>query len=439
MVINRWAPSDGKRRPPDHGRLMAPTDKKALKAQAKAEKAAAKAAKAAEKEKAKVAKQEVRTALTLSRSHFRLVLDRVVVGLTARRFSAFSQAKESAQKTTQQAFGEGARPDTLSSTGKPDKAAQKAAKAAEKAKKQAEKELLKEQKQLAKAAKTRGRGGKVTVVAVGQAPPAVQAPAWADDVDNDSALLPAGPKAVAADGTPAASKLAVTPLGGPSTPETADLVAFLNPVASVRNCWLQRRDKKCLVLYDHDSDSFLACARLVQSKVRRDQFWRIYRSPQAMTCDQGQLTKEPRLAYVGKLVQTLSGPGMGAPDKFELYDQRTDAKREHLLITLKKKKKAAAYKVRGPNMADRIYRSTEPTYNKATKVHTYPQMTLENAKESIKNFVLQLEDAAQSAQPAQPPAVEMGKRLDDEWDLRVRAPFSIYQAFGMAVAACYGT
>ena len=410
-------------------------DKKALKAQAKAEKAAAKAAQAAQKEEAKVAKQEVRTPLTLSQSQLRSVLDGGVASLTGRRFSAFSQAKASGPKTTQQAFGDGASADTLSPTGRPDKAAQKATKAAEKAQKQAEKELLKDQKKRDKAAKKRG----VAVVTVGQARPAVQTPAWTDDVDNDSTLLPAGAKAVVADATPTASKLAVTPLGGLSTPETADLVAFLNPVASVRNCWLQRRDKKCLVLYDHDSDIFLACARLVRSKVGTDQCWRIYRSPQAMTCDHSQLTKEPRLAYVGKLVKTLSGVGMGTPDKFELYDQRTDTKREHLLITLKKKKKAAVYKVRGPNMPDRIYRSIEPTYNKATKVHTYPQMTLENTKESIKNFVLQLEDATQPAQPAHPPAVEMGKRLDDEWDLRVRAPFSVFQAFGMAVAACYGT
>jgi hypothetical protein len=157
-----------------------------------------------------------------------------------------------------------------------------------------------------------------------------------------------------------------------------------------------------------------------------------------MTCDQGQLLKEERLAYVGKLDRVVSGIA-SSPDKYTLFDQRADAKCEHLLITLKKKKKAVAYKVRCPNVPDSIYRSTEPTYDKGTKVHTYPQMTLENTKESIKNFVLQLEDAKNSSQLDQPPAVEMGKRLDDEWDLRVRAPFSIYQAFGLAVAACYGT
>ncbi len=270
----------------------------------------------------------------------------------------------------------------------------------------------------------------------------MESAAWADDVDEGSTVEPGGPKPfgslVAADGAQTIPKLAVTPLGGQSTPETVELVAFLNPVVSVRNCWLQRRDKKCLVLYDHDTDSFLACARMVQSKVGRDQFWRIYRSPQAMTCDQGQLLKEERLAYVGKLDRVVSGIA-SSPDKYTLFDQRADAKCEHLLITLKKKKKAVAYKVRCPNVPDSIYRSTEPTYDKGTKVHTYPQMTLENTKESIKNFVLQLEDAKNSSQLDQPPAVEMGKRLDDEWDLRVRAPFSIYQAFGLAVAACYGT
>ncbi len=320
------------------------------------------------------------------------------------------------------------------------KSGQRADKAADKAKKRAEKELLKEQKKIEKAAKKQAKKGTSTVVIVGDNKPAVESGAWTDDVDEGS-TVENGPNAVgslvAADGA-TISKLAVTPLGGQSTPETAELVAFLNPVASVRNCWLQRRDKKCLVLYDHDTDSFLACARLVQNKVGRDQFWRIYRSPQAMTCDQSQLLKEQRLAYVGKLDRVLTGVA-SAPDKYTLFDQRTDTRCEHLLITLKKKKKAVAYKVRCPNVPDRIYRSTEPTYDKGTKVHTYPQMTLENTKESIKNFVLQLEGAKDSSQPDQPPPVEMGKRLDDEWDLRVRAPFSIYQAFGMAVTACYGT
>ena len=101
--------------------------------------------------------------------------------------------------------------------------------------------------------------------------------------------------------------------------------------------------------------------------------------------------------------------------------------------------------MRCPNIPGSIYRSTEPNYDKATKTHTYPSMSLENAKESIKNFVLVLEggeagpDAAKPQQQQPVAAVEMGKRLDDEWDMRVRHPFSIYQAFGMAVAACYGT
>jgi|EP01046_Picozoa_sp_COSAG06_P049111 hypothetical protein len=31
--------------------------------------------------------------------------------------------------------------------------------------------------------------------------------------------------------------------------------------------------------------------------------------------------------------------------------------------------------------------------------------------------------------------VEMGKRQDELWELRVKPPFSEYQAFGMAVAS----
>ena len=61
------------------------------------------------------------------------------------------------------------------------------------------------------------------------------------------------------------------------------------------------RDKKCLVLYDRGADKFIACARLVQSKIGKDMFWRIYRSPQAMACPKEQLTKEERLVYVGKV------------------------------------------------------------------------------------------------------------------------------------------
>ena len=61
--------------------------------------------------------------------------------------------------------------------------------------------------------------------------------------------------------------------------------------------------------------------------------------------------------------------------------------------------------MRCPNVPDSIYRSIEPTYDKRTKIHTYPQMTLENTKESIKNFVLQLEDAKGSSEPDQPPAL----------------------------------
>jgi hypothetical protein len=31
--------------------------------------------------------------------------------------------------------------------------------------------------------------------------------------------------------------------------------------------------------------------------------------------------------------------------------------------------------------------------------------------------------------------IQMGKRMDDEWNMRVGPPFSLYQAFGMAVCA----
>jgi hypothetical protein len=34
---------------------------------------------------------------------------------------------------------------------------------------------------------------------------------------------------------------------------------------------------------------------------------------------------------------------------------------------------------------------------------------------------------------------EMGKKQDDVWELRVKPPFSLYQAFGMAVASIYKT
>ena len=449
-----------------------PLDKKALKAQEKAakaaEKEAAKAAKAAEKEAAKVAKQEVSTVFSTKHKPRMISVRPTTMPpclnakpiLRGRRAFASAQAKENKKKTKEEATAGEVVMDGKADGGK---GAAKAAKAAAKSKKAAEKELLKEQKKIDKAAKKAKKKGQTTVVTVGQTatPGGMDPAAWTDDVDDGSTLEPGGPQPVGSlvspDGSPAvgaaAAKPMVTPLGGASTPETADVVAFLNPVTADRNCWVQRRDKKCLVLYDNDSDSFLACARLVVNKLGKDQFWRVYRSPQAMTCDKSQLAKEERLGYIGKLDQVVSGAA-GSPNKFTLFDQRFD-KAEHLNITLKKKGKAAAYKVRCPNIPGSIYRSTEPNYDKATKTHTYPSMSLENAKESIKNFVLVLEGGAgpeagpDAAKPPPPPpqqqqqqpvaAVEMGKRFDDEWDMRVRHPFSIYQAFGMAVAACYGT
>lgn len=34
---------------------------------------------------------------------------------------------------------------------------------------------------------------------------------------------------------------------------------------------------------------------------------------------------------------------------------------------------------------------------------------------------------------------EMGKQQEDVWELRIKPPFSLYQAFGMAVASIYKT
>lgn len=35
--------------------------------------------------------------------------------------------------------------------------------------------------------------------------------------------------------------------------------------------------------------------------------------------------------------------------------------------------------------------------------------------------------------------VELGKKQEDLWDVRVKPPYSLYQAFGLAVASIYAT
>ena len=239
---------------------------------------------------------------------------------------------------------------------------------------------------------------------------------------------------------------------------SGELAIFLSPIGAPRECWLQRRDKKCIVLYDRESDAFVACARLVQNAVKKSKFWRIYRDAQALTCKQDQLTKETRLGYVGKLGSAKKK--VGGPGKLALYEHHDPVvdKSEHLLLTVKQngKKKGPGWKVRAghrtaKNAAEIIYRSVEPTYNKETKTHTWPGMTIK-AVESVKNFVLQPEPPGGQpeggAEPEPEPeldggssktVIEMGKTKDNEWELKLAPPFSLFQAFGMAVAAITAT
>ena len=72
--------------------------------------------------------------------------------------------------------------------------------------------------------------------------------------------------------------------------------------------------------------------------------------------------------------------------------------------------------------------------------------------ESVKNFVLQPEPPGgqpeEGAEPepeleldggASKTVIEMGKTKDNEWELKLSPPFSVFQAFGMAVAAITAT
>lgn len=187
------------------------------------------------------------------------------------------------------------------------KAAEKAAKTAEKeAAKQAkieEKEKAKEQKKLEKAAKKAAKKGVVEELGGGDA---AGGAGWTDGVDEEST-----PEGGSARVSPVDSPVVVTAGGSLDALASAvwkggedgghELAIFTAPVDAIRACAVQRKDKKCIVLIDRDNgDSFLAVARLVQ-KMKKDQCWRFYKSPQAIGCKKQDLTKDKRLGYFGKL------------------------------------------------------------------------------------------------------------------------------------------
>jgi hypothetical protein len=278
------------------------------------------------------------------------------------------------------------------------KAAAKAAKAAEKDKAKAEKQKAKEQKKAAK--KNAGTAGPVDTTA--------SQSSWQDGADDES--TPEG------GGIPSAS---VSPVGSPES--TAGLwkggaevgkalAEYMAPVNAIRTCAVKRTDKKCVVLVDRaQNDNFLCCARLVQ-KAKKDKCWRFYMNPQAASCKPGDLTKDTRLGYFGKL--EWSDPVVKPKTTLQLYDHgpgdgRT-AKVEKLSMTMKKKKKHAQWKVRAPNIAGVIYRSQIPEWDKGRKRNVYPGMGL-NPQESIKNFLLCKEDLA-AASTGSTAGVEMGDK-----------------------------
>eukprot|EP01043_Picozoa_sp_COSAG02_P020516 COSAG02_NODE_1015_length_15191_cov_6.937450_11_plen_352_part_00 len=277
-----------------------------------------------------------------------------------------------------------------------EKAAAKAAKTAEKEKAKAEKQKAKEQKKLDKAAKKNaGTAGPVDTIA--------SQPPWQDGVDDES--TPEG------GGLPSAS---VSPVDSPGSiwkggAEAGQALAeHMSPVSAIRTCAVKRSDKKCIVLVDRaQNDGFLCCARLVQ-KAKKDKCWRFYMNPQAASCKPGDLTKDTRLGYFGKL--EWSDPAVKPKTTLQLYDHgpgdgRTE-KVEKLSMTMKKKKKHAQWKVRAPNVPGVIYRSQIPEWDKGRKRNVYPGMGL-NPQESIKNFLLCKEDLA-SASTGSTAGVEIG-------------------------------
>lgn len=271
-----------------------------------------------------------------------------------------------------------------------EKAAKAAAKEEEKAQKAAEKEQKKIEKQKAKDQKKLGKAAKKSDIDA-PADTAASQPAWGDGVDAEST-----PES----GTlPSASVSLVDSLassaelwnGGAAVGQAiADIMA---PVSAIRECAAKRNDKRCVVLVDRtQNNSFICCARLVQ-KAKKDKCWRFYMNPQAATCKPGDLTKDTRLGYFGKL--QWSDPAVKPKVVLQLYDHgpgdgRTD-KVEKLSMTMKKKKKHAQWKVRAANVPGVIYRSQIPEWDKSRKRNVYPGMSL-NPLESIKNFLLCKED-----------------------------------------------
>ena len=406
-------------------------------------KAAEKAAKAAEKEAAKLAKAEEKEAAKLAK------------------------AEEKAAKKAAKAGGDDddATPDAEAPGGDA-KAAKAAEKEAAKLAKAEEKEAAKLAKAEEKAAKKAAKKGVVEMVG-----DAGGGAGWTDGVDEEST-----PEGGSAGVSPVDSPVVVTAGGSLDALASGvwkggdaavqELLMFNAPVDAIRACAVQRKDKKCIVLIDRDNgDAFLACARLCQ-KLKKDKCWRFYLSPQAVGCKAQDLTKDPRLGYFGKL--EFQDPTVNPKVTLQLYDHapgegQTD-KKEVLTMTLKKKKKHAQWKVRAANAAGVIYRSQVPEFDKARKQNVYAGMSL-NPQESVKNFLLCRENAgvgsptgstagvemsnnAAAAKAAKDAAmraiqatmaIELGKKQDDLWDMRVKPPFSLYQAFGMAVASIYAT
>jgi hypothetical protein len=293
---------------------------------------------------------------------------------------------------------------------KAEKEAEKAEKAAEKERKKAEKQSAKDQKKLEKAAKKAGKADAVEAID--------DDAGSVDGVDEES--TPMGGPPPSASVTPVDSPVVVTASGvagelaGGSwkggAEASAELQAFMAPVSAIRSCAVQRKDKKCLVLVDRDqNNNFLCCARLVQ-KAKKNMCWRFYKSPQAVTCNSGDLTKDTRLGYFGKL--QWSDPAVKPKVQLTLFDHgpgdgRTD-KLAVLSMTMKKKKKHAQWKVRAPNMLGVIYRSQIPEWDKGSKKNIYKGMSL-NPQESIKNFMLCKENlAAGVASTGSTAGVEIG-------------------------------
>jgi hypothetical protein len=206
--------------------------------------------------------------------------------------------------------------------------------------------------------------------------------------DDDKDLLPMGPMGQQGPRPPGNNNVVWS--GGAEGQE--QLERFIAPVPSPCTVWVQRSDKcKCVTMYDQETGTFLACARLITS-FRRDKCWRFYKSPQAIACSAKQLTKDKRLGYFAKLEW---GSNIPLFQKLSLYDTRgpwpVTGKAPIMMVTLNKyierENTVGKWKVRIAQAPGVIFRCPAPDWNMDRKRFIVPGMEM-RCVGSVKNVSL---------------------------------------------------